>query len=212
MPKLFVSNKNESVRMFKSDFLELFSKVHFTVPLFVFVPVIGYLYYISFFQRSYSILQIVLLSLGGLITWTITEYLLHRFIFHIHATSKWGKRIMFVIHEVHHDYPNDANRLVMPPVLSIPLALIFYHLYGLMVGNYNIPVFFAAFLIGYLIYDMGHYAIHHFSLKGKYWGAIKAHHMRHHYVDPDRGYGVSSPLWDLVLKTGYKKDEQPIEE
>ena len=211
MEKLFVSNKNESARMFKSDFLEFFSKVHFTVPLYFFLPYIGYLYYLAFADRSYTILQFIGLSIAGLVVWTVSEYTLHRFLFHYHPKSKIGKRFFFIIHGVHHDYPNDAKRLVLPPAISLPLATMFYFLFEATIGEYNLPPFFAAFLLGYLFYDMGHYAMHHFKLKGKFWGAIKAHHMRHHYVDPENGFGVSSPLWDIIFRSGYE-DQSEVKE
>jgi 4-hydroxysphinganine ceramide fatty acyl 2-hydroxylase len=206
MEKLFVSNKNESARIFKSDYLEFFSKVHFTAPLYFFLPFIGYLYYSSFWERDYSIVEFLGLTLSGILIWTCSEYLLHRFLFHYHPKSKTAKRFFFIIHGVHHDYPNDAKRLVLPPSISLPLATLFYFLFRYNIGEYYLPPFFAAFLLGYLFYDMGHYAMHHFKLKGKFWSAIKDHHMKHHYVDPKHGFGVSSPLWDVIFRSGYKDD------
>ncbi len=45
MKKNYVSNSRESVRMFKNDFLENLSKIHFAVPLLIFVPVVVYFSY-----------------------------------------------------------------------------------------------------------------------------------------------------------------------
>ena len=203
MSKLYVSNKDETARMFKSDFLEAFSKVHWTVPLFIYVPVIGYLFYLSIVDYEVSALEIFGLIAAGLFVWTITEYLLHRFIFHFHTTSDFGKRITFMFHGVHHDYPNDTKRLVMPPSVSFPLAIGFFFLFKAILGGISVAPFYIGFIAGYLFYDISHYAIHHFNMHSKFWLAIKNHHMRHHYQDPELGFGVSSPLWDLILKTGY---------
>ena len=203
MSKLYVSNKDETARMFKSDFLEAFSKVHWSVPLFIYVPVIGYLFYLSIVDYKVSALDMSGLIVAGLFIWTITEYLLHRFIFHFHATTDFGKRISFMFHGVHHDYPNDTKRLVMPPSVSIPLALGFFFLFQAILGYIFVAPFYIGFIAGYLFYDISHYAIHHFNMHSKFWLAIKNHHMRHHYQDPELGFGVSSPLWDLILKTGY---------
>ncbi|MCH7771582.1 MAG: sterol desaturase family protein [Bacteroidetes bacterium] len=208
MSKLFVSNKDETARMFKSDFLEAFSKIHWTVPLFIYVPVIGYLFYLTIVDKIPA-LEIFGLIAAGLFIWTITEYLLHRFIFHFHTTSNFGKRITFMFHGVHHDYPNDTKRLVMPPSVSIPLATGFFFLFKVLLGDIFLAPFFIGFIAGYLFYDISHYAIHHFNMHSKFWLVIKNHHMRHHYQRPELGFGVSSPLWDLILKTGYdakKKD------
>ena len=208
MAKKFVSNKDETVRMFKSDFMESLSRVHPSVPLIIFVPVILYMLYLSIFDFKIGVLSIVGLVIFGLFIWTITEYLLHRFIFHLELKSKIGARIHFIFHGVHHDYPSDSRRLVMPPSVSIPLATLFYFLFSFLIGDVSVIPFFAGFLIGYLFYDISHYAIHHFNMHSKFWLAIKNHHIKHHYQDPDKGYGVSSPLWDYVFKTHYPTKEE----
>jgi len=209
MSKKFVSNKDETVRMFKSDFLESLSKVHFAVPLIIFVPIILYMLYLGIFTFKIPTLSIIGLIIFGLFIWTITEYLLHRFVFHMELKSKLGAKIHFIFHGVHHDYPSDSKRLVMPPSVSIPLAAFFYFLFRFLIGSVSINPFFAGFLIGYLFYDMTHYAVHHFNMRSKFWLAIKNHHIKHHYQNPDKGYGVSSPLWDFVFRTNYLKKEEP---
>ena len=205
MPKNYVSNKDETVRMFKSDFMEAFSRVHFTVPLYIYVPVILVMLYLSIFVYHISAINIVGLFVGGLAAWTLTEYLLHRFIFHYKAKSEFGKKIHFVFHGVHHDYPSDSKRLVMPPSISIPLAVLFFFIFRLIFGEILMLPFFAGFILGYLFYDISHYAIHHFNMHSKFWLAIKNHHMLHHYQDEYKGYGVSSPFWDYVFRTDFIK-------
>ena len=129
---------------------------------------------------------------------------MHRFLFHYHPTSEFGKRIHFIFHGVHHDYPNDAKRLVMAPAVSVPLAVLYYFLFRLLLGEMNVAPFFTGFVVGYLFYDMTHYAIHHFTFKSGIWLKIKKHHMVHHYKDHDHGYGVSSKLWDIIFRTDFK--------
>lgn len=203
MAKNYVSNKDETVRMFKSDFLEAFSRVHFTVPLYIYIPVILYLGYRSIFVYEFQFLTILSMILVGMFAWTLTEYTLHRFVFHYEPKSDWGKRLHFIMHGVHHDYPNDSKRLVMPPSVSIPLAVLFYVLFSTILGSTYVAPFFIGFLIGYLFYDLTHYAVHHFNMHSKFWLAIKNHHMKHHYQDSTKGFGVSSPLWDIIIGTNY---------
>jgi len=203
MPKNFVSNKDETLRMFKSDFLEMFSKVHWTVPLILFVPVVLYFLYQAIFVWHVSLLLIISLFIAGLVSWTLAEYIIHRFVFHYQPTSKFGQKLHFICHGVHHDYPKDSLRLVMPPILSISLAFFFYYTFTSFMGQSILTPFFAGFVTGYLFYDIGHYAIHHFNMHGKIMLAIKNHHMRHHYQDSTRGYGVSSPIWDLIIHTDF---------
>lgn len=184
--------------MFEKDWMESLSKVHFTVPLLLYLPVLGWLLW-----HSEARWASVGWFLGGIMAWTFTEYVLHRFVFHWMPPGKWGARIHFIIHGVHHDYPNDRLRLVMPPVVSIPLAVLFFSLYRLLLGVPAVYPFFAGFLLGYLCYDMTHYAVHHLNWKHPLWQRIKQHHMLHHFQQPDKGFGVSSPLWDFVFKTTF---------
>jgi 4-hydroxysphinganine ceramide fatty acyl 2-hydroxylase len=200
MPPRYVSNKNESVRMFESNLMELFSHVHPVTPLVIYLPVIGYMLYVALGQRAEPIGTVVGLIALGLLIWSLVEYAMHRFIFHYEPKTRWGKQLHFMLHGVHHDYPQDASRLVMPPVVSVPLACIFYAIFVIVFGSVA-PAAFAGLLLGYLCYDMIHYAIHHFSMKRGVWLWLKQYHMRHHYKDDQVGFGVTSPLWDNVFRT-----------
>jgi 4-hydroxysphinganine ceramide fatty acyl 2-hydroxylase len=199
----YVSNKNETIRMFESDFIEFFSRVHPVTPLLLYVPVIAYMLYVSLWHQKLPILAIAGLFLLGVLLWTLVEYLIHRYIFHYEPKSHLGKRLHYIIHGVHHDYPNDARRLVMPPSISVPLAVLFYILFLLIFGHLA-PGVFAGLVFGYVCYDMLHYATHHFPMKRGLWLWLKQYHLRHHYKDDDAGFGISSPLWDFVFGTTRK--------
>ncbi len=208
MPKLFVTNKDESARLFKSDFLEFFTHVHWSVPIIIYVPVAAICLYLSAQEGSLSSSGILGSVIAGIFIWTLTEYLLHRFVFHYQPKSAWGQHLHFMMHGVHHDYPNDSKRLVMPPSVSIPLAALFYGLFSLILPFAYVLPFFAGFILGYILYDEIHYATHHAPMKGSVALWVKHHHVRHHFLDPDRGFGVSSPLWDYVFGTMYMKTEE----
>ncbi len=208
MAKNFVSNEDATVRMFKSDLMEALSKVHPAVPIIIYFPVISYFLFKSIMELDISFINIVTLILLGISIWTITEYTLHRFIFHFKFKSKIGEKLHFIFHGVHHDYPNDSRRLVMPPSVSIPLAVLFYYLFLSALGPVLIFPFFIGFLTGYLFYDMTHFAIHHYNMHNKFWLLLKKHHMRHHYQDPTKGFGVSSPVWDKVIGTDFPQTKK----
>ena len=205
MKKNYVSNSTESTRIFKSDFLESFSRVHWTVPMITYIPVVLFFIYRSFFVAHSTILQFAGMFVVGLVSWSLFEYIMHRWIFHYVPKSKWGLRLHFIFHGVHHDYPSDRLRLVLPPSVSIPLAAAFFFLFRAIFPELYLWAFFPGFILGYLIYDITHYAIHHFNFKIPFWKKIKQHHMLHHYQDPEKGYGVSSPLWDKVFGSDFIK-------
>jgi 4-hydroxysphinganine ceramide fatty acyl 2-hydroxylase len=199
----YVSNKNETVRMFKSDFMEFFSHVHPATPLLLYAPVIAYMLYLAFGQSRLSILTVAGFFLIGALIWTLLEYMIHRYAFHYEPRTRLGKQLHFIVHGVHHDYPNDAKRLVMPPAVSIPLAVAFYALFFGTLGRFA-PAVSAGFGFGYVCYDTIHYAIHHFPMKRGIWRWLKQYHLRHHYNDDEAGFGVSSPLWDYIFRTTRK--------
>ena len=208
--KLFVSTKDESPKMFENAFLDFFSRVPFYVPLLIFIPIISYYSYLSFEESGISVIAFTSSVFIGAAVWTLMEYLIHRYIFHAHPVSDWAKKIHYTFHGIHHDYPQDSLRLVMPPPVSIPLALIFYWLFfwtmqllGILHFHY---AFFAGFVAAYLIYDMMHYASHHVPMTGRYLKMVKDHHMKHHYKNPEEGFGFTSKVWDRVFDTDFKED------
>ena len=203
MNKLFVSNKNETIRMFESNFMEFFSHVHPATPVILYGPIIALMLYLAFVQKGLSFLTVLGFFVIGVLTWTLLEYVIHRYVFHYEPKTRVGKLLHFIMHGVHHDYPNDASRLVMPPIISVPLAVVFYVVFILTLGRFA-PAALAGFGFGYVCYDTIHYATHHFAMKRGVWRWLKQYHLRHHYQDDQAGYGVSSPLWDYVFKTARK--------
>jgi 4-hydroxysphinganine ceramide fatty acyl 2-hydroxylase len=220
--KQYVSNADVSVRIFKSDALEWFSHVHPAVPHVLFWPVVLVMLWLAA-ARGTSAGRLVPLFVAGVMLWTIAEYLVHRFTFHagpkiegevrqivgglppgepaLRALKTLRQKQYFLAHGVHHDFPNDRRRLVMPPSVSIPLAVVFYALFHWALGPAAGPAVFAGLVAGYIVYDTVHYAVHHFSLRGPVLLFLKKHHFRHHYQDSTKNFGVSSPLWDFVAGT-----------
>jgi sterol desaturase/sphingolipid hydroxylase (fatty acid hydroxylase superfamily) len=186
--------------LFESDFLNFFSRVHPAVPAIVFVPVVVAVEWLGA-SGGYAAWQLLLLSLGGVGIWTLTEYWLHRLIFHWEPDNAFGRRMHFIIHGIHHDHPNDKLRLVMPPAVAIPLAALFFFAFTLLFGTPAAYPLFGGFIAGYLFYDYTHYYVHHFVPKSEFGKRLREQHMRHHFQDHRFGYGVSSPIWDVVFRT-----------
>ena len=187
--------------MFDNDLLDRFTRVHPVVPVVLFGPTIAILAYMGFDARG---LEAAAWIGGGFLFWTLTEYWLHRVVFHFEPEKGIGRRIHWMIHGVHHDHPNDPLRLVMPPSASIPLALLFGGAFWLVLGSTHAPAFTAGFLGGYLAYDMIHFAVHHHKPKSWAGKKLRELHMRHHFQDHTTGYGVSAPWLDHVFGTAPK--------
>jgi len=202
------SREAEPIRLFKSDFFEFFTHISPVTICVVWVPVGIFLFYSAVVSAPVGAFpwHIPAGIILGVILWTITEYTLHRWLFHYKPRNPVEERIFFLFHGVHHAQPQDPTRLVMPLVLSIPMSFVFFGLfYGLVGVALNAPLWVypleTGFLVGYLVYDLTHYATHHFPMRSGYWKFIKRYHMAHHYKAPERMFGVSSPVWDYVFGT-----------
>lgn len=208
-----INHSDEPIRLFDSDALEFFTHIHPGVVLLLYVPVVLFCLWSGVAARlpGDSWTPIWGGYLAGLFVWTLSEYLLHRFLFHYEPTKPWLKRVWYLIHGVHHEQPQCKTRLVMPPILSIPMALAFYGFFHLLVGTvigaprWTAPLF-AGFVTGYVIYDMTHYATHHLAMSWGFLKFLKRYHLLHHYKTPDDRFGISSPLWDHVFGTRPPKE------
>jgi sterol desaturase/sphingolipid hydroxylase (fatty acid hydroxylase superfamily) len=196
------------IRLFKSDILEFFTHITPLVVLIIWIPVIVFFLVNSIFNfhGRYFPLYIPVGFVFGLLLWTIIEYSLHRFVFHFPAKGKTPERIIFLFHGIHHAQPQCKTRLVMPPAVSIPLALLLYGVFVLIFNitfriNWWVAPVFAGTVCGYLIYDMIHYATHHLAMRNGYAKYLKRYHMQHHFKTPNQRFGVSSPVWDFVFNT-----------
>jgi len=213
-PEQPVNLDEAPVRLFKSDVLEFFTHVHPAAIVVLWVPVIAWFLSRPLVSGRLGAIAVTAAFALGLVVWTFTEYTMHRFIFHFAPANppRWLERALFLLHGVHHYQPNCKTRLVMPPLVSIPLAAMFLGLFQLVVGSglgaeaWVAPLF-GGFLTGYLGYDLLHYATHHLPMKWKPLRVIKRYHMQHHFIMMDRRFGVSTPLWDIVFHT--EPDAEP---
>jgi dihydroceramide fatty acyl 2-hydroxylase len=203
-----IDHSAQPIRLFKSNFLEFFTHVSPLTVVIIWLPVIIWLLFRSLqdYNSVYFPAYIPLCILLGMVLWTFAEYTLHRFVFHFHPRSSSLKRLVFLFHGIHHAQPQCKTRLVMPPAVSIPMAFVSYGIFYAVVGvlldsPHWVDPLLMGFMAGYLIYDLIHYATHHFPMR---WGVLKflkRYHMQHHYKSPDQRFGVSSPLWDMVFRT-----------
>jgi dihydroceramide fatty acyl 2-hydroxylase len=189
----------DSPPMFESRVLDALSRVHPLVPVIIFLPAIAGM--AAWSLSHASVPTTIGLFLGGYALWTLFEYWLHRLVFHFEPQDGLGARMHWIIHGVHHDHPNDPMRLVMPPAVSVPLGAAVFAILMVLFGEGYAPGLGAGFFAGYLVYDMMHYYLHHFRPHGRLGRMLRERHMRHHFQDDTRGFGISAPYWDEVFRT-----------
>ncbi|KAL7418698.1 fatty acid alpha-hydroxylase [Cryptotrichosporon argae] len=215
----------ESARLFKWDILEALTRTKWYVVPIVWGPPTIFLFYLSLLQftdpsiTASSVLRLPLPSLPtpktsavlctlssfflGNIVWTILEYTMHRFLFHIDyylPDANWALMLHFLLHGIHHYLPMDRLRLVMPPtlffILETPFTKLAHVVFPKAVANGVIAGAFAF----YILYDCMHYALHHTRLP-QYMADMKRYHLAHHYKNFELGFGVTSKIWDVVFNT-----------
>lgn len=198
-----IKNKGQA-RLFKNDFLEMCTKTHPWVIYSMYFPIIFLLLYLGYAYKGLSLGREVLLFIGGALFWSLFEYIMHRYVFHMIVESPQAQKFVYTMHGVHHEYPRDKERLFMPPIPSLIIATVIFSLMYLIMGN-NALAFFPGFLFGYIMYGSMHFAIHAFA-PPKWLKALWRNHHLHHYKYPEKGFGVSSVIWDVIFRTVPKND------
>jgi 4-hydroxysphinganine ceramide fatty acyl 2-hydroxylase len=193
-------NTSESGRLFRNPVLEAFTRTHIAIPLVLFfATAVASLWY-SITGLGLQGKTVAPLFLTGLIFFTLVEYAVHRFFYHMPADTPRKARIQHVFHGIHHEHPRDKSRLAMPPVMSVAVAVLFIGLFKLALGDLGFS-FGGGFMAGYAIYLLVHYSIHAYKPPRNFLRALWKHHNLHHYAGDTSAFGVSSQFWDHVFGT-----------
>ena len=192
----------QSLRIFRNTWLERQSHISWKLIPTIWGPIVATLFVLAAAPLGlgwgFAALYLVL----GVVTWTLLEYVLHRFVFHYKPRSSFGRKVHFLAHGIHHLDPWDATRLVFPPLAGLGIAALIYLPLWLLLPVGVATALMSGILLGYIAYDLSHYYTHHVRPQSKYGKFLKAWHLAHHHKWWERMYGVSSPLWDLVFRSG----------
>lgn len=200
---------SQSPKLFKNKILEFLTKTH---PLVIDAMYFVITYFlISYFYKTYSgsVGLIAGLFVAGFFCWSLAEYLMHRFLYHKIEDATYNTGIQYLFHGIHHEYPNDSTRLVLPWIPSLVFASIFFGIFYLIMGKYAL-VFGPGFVIGYCAYMTVHYTVHKVPppKRFNFWWTF---HNIHHYQQHDRAFGVTSPIWDVVFGTMPEKGRKTVD-
>jgi sterol desaturase/sphingolipid hydroxylase (fatty acid hydroxylase superfamily) len=207
-----IHNKGQA-QLFKNRTLEKFvTKTHPLIIWSIYLPIIICLPYYASSGYGFRGVTITLIFLGGVLFWTFFEYMIHRFVFHWVSENPHTRRIAYILHGNHHEFPRDRQRLFMPAVPSLIISTIIFSVMYELIGV-NVLVFFPGFILGYLLYASMHYAIHAWHPPFKWMKPIWRNHHLHHYKNDERGFGVSTHIWDKVFGTAFdlKKEKEDKE-
>ena len=186
------------VRLFRNDLLErltLISPVAFVLTWTVFL---GAALYASWGVTSLA--ASIGLVLLGIVIWTLFEYAMHRFLFHMKLNSAFGQWLIFLTHGNHHEVPGDKYRNIMPPIVSVVVSAGIWAGFYLLFGPAG-SVLYLGFGIGYVVYDAIHYACHQLPMRGPVLRQLRRHHIRHHFAKEEGNYAITATFWDRVFGT-----------
>jgi sterol desaturase/sphingolipid hydroxylase (fatty acid hydroxylase superfamily) len=201
MPSHLKAQKEEKAILYKNKFIEFVSKAPFGVPHIMWVVAALIFLWYAIFRMEISVINTLLICIGGALTWTFAEYVIHRFLYHTEISSEGFLQFQMSMHGNHHHYPKDPERLAMPPIPGIVLGALFFGFFYIIMGIYAVA-FFPGFMLGYDAYITIHYYQHRIkSPKYKPWKKLWQHHKAHHYSNPYSAFGVSTRLWDVVFGT-----------
>ena len=186
-------------RVFENEFLEKFSKTNAYVVIIAYLIIaIGIFIYFSL-GSELSILFQISLFIAGLICFSYTEYVVHRYLFHSCIASNEAN-FLYRLHHIHHDHPRDKKRLALPLPVGLVVASVVYFIFWIVLRNYT-PFFFPGFIIGYALYLLIHYLIHTRRPPKNTFKILWRNHNIHHFKDDTKAYGVTSPFWDILYRT-----------
>lgn len=202
--------KNEGQgAIFENSFLEPLTKAPPYISATIYTLTVIVLLIIGYqMQVVDSFWTGALIYFGAIFFWTFFEYFAHRYLFHVDEyfpNSELARKAAYTFHGIHHEYPRDKERIIMPPVPGLMIVGILYLFFLLVLGNYAY-LFMPGFVTGYLLYTRIHYKTHTTPVPS-YLKSQYRHHALHHYKYPEKAFGISTKLWDRVFGTMPPEDE-----
>jgi sterol desaturase/sphingolipid hydroxylase (fatty acid hydroxylase superfamily) len=137
--------------LFRNKLLERLTRTHIAVPLVLFSLISTGLIIYGIKNSHITSTNEIPIFLIGFFAFTLVEYLMHRFLFHLKPTNVRREKFTYAVHGVHHDYPKDKDRLAMPIPMSITLAVLFFLFFRLILGKL-VFAFLPGFFVGYAYY------------------------------------------------------------
>ena len=184
--------------------LKLATLLDWILPVFIFAPFLVYLLLMTLKITLLLPTTIGLVVIGAFF-WTFAEYLLHRYVFHLKITNKFCKIAQDSTHGIHHKMPRTIKRSILPIFEAALVGILFYACFFMILGSAFAAPFYLGFVLGYLYYDLFHYALHNLPISAKWVKNLKVEHLKHHYIHEESNYGVTTQIWDRVFSSLCKK-------
>jgi sterol desaturase/sphingolipid hydroxylase (fatty acid hydroxylase superfamily) len=134
----------------------------------------------------------------GVLTWTLLEYVIHRWMGHDRRFRKSPFGVEHIRHHIEGNYFAPTYKKLLAAALAAPIVATPAIL---LVGFANGALYTVGMLAFYGMYELLHRRHHTHAGFGAYGRFLRRHHFHHHFVDGRVNHGVTSPLWDFVFRT-----------
>lgn len=185
-------------RLFRNDRLERMTLVSFRTFAIIWTVILALAVRASW--GAAAPLTAAGLIAVGIAAWVLFEYAMHRFFFHLKLRSAIGRHLIFMAHGNHHAVPGDPLRNIMPPMISVGLAIPIWLTLSAAFGAAG-SLLFLGFALGYVAYDTVHYACHQLPVRGRLMSRLRRHHIRHHCSEKEGNYAITAIFLDRVFGT-----------
>lgn len=199
MRKKLNSDKNYKGVIFENYQFENFTKTSSKLAI-IFYGFFWLLFLaLNYFYSNLMVVESIIYYFVAILFWTLFEYSAHRYIFHFINESSKVQKFHRLVHGIHHEFPRDQERLIMPPLPGFGVMCLLMAIYLPILGS-NSFIFMAGFINGWALYVSVHYVIHAYQPFSPF-KVLWTHHAKHHYKQGNKAFGVSTPFWDMVFKT-----------
>ena len=175
---------------------------HPWTPTVLYLPLSAVLIFFTLYFVPFSYSTALFYIVIGILSWTLTEYILHRFVFHLNKVKEPWKTLTSKSHLQHHRDTQNLDLVIAPPLVSSVFATIVFFIFALITFSFaKATLMIAGLMIAYVSYEWAHYGAHRYNPKKGFFKYLKDYHLLHHFKDPRKAFGVTSPLWDFVFRT-----------
>lgn len=136
--------------------------------------------------------RVAVYALTGLVSWTLSEYLLHRYVYHVVPS------FLSEGHALHHESPRAL--IGVPWYLTTMIVVAVFYGVTLLAPPAPTGIFMAMNWFGYILYCLAHHGSHHFQYRNEWLKTMKRHHLIHH-AHPEYNWGFTTTVWDRVFRT-----------
>lgn len=133
----------------------------------------------------------------GAASWSAAEYGLHRFAMH----ELRGRGLASVEHLKHHADVTYFSPTSKKLVSAAGTTVVAYPIATAVAGRRWATAFTTGLLAMYSGYEVAHRRIHTHPPTNRYSRWARRSHLHHHFGAPMRNFGVTSPIWDRLLRT-----------